>query len=164
MDTILTAAQIWENIWACIFADNHHSCPSPHSYHCSFQKWPISTTPSDFSVQRCSVCGILLSRVIVVGAHRYSLATTSLFALIVIILSGLVTNFSDSFLGGFFNFAALGIATGLLTLLTLPAMFVASSIFFSRDFLTLNEPRLALSMVRKGAFTSMIALEIGWTC
>jgi len=71
-------------------------------------------------------------------------ATTSLFALIVIILSGLVTNFSDGLLGGFFSFAALGIATGVITLLTLPVM-------------------LALSMVRKGVFTSMIALEIGWT-
>jgi len=79
-----------------------------------------------------------------VGAYRrFSVATTSLFALIVIILGALVTNFSDKFLGGFFNYAALGIAAGLLTLLSLPAM-------------------LAVSIVRKGAFTSMIAFEIGW--
>jgi hypothetical protein len=70
-------------------------------------------------------------------------ATTSLFALIVIILGALVTNFSDKFLDGFFNYAALGIAAGLLTLFSLPVM-------------------LALSIVRKGAFTSMVAFEIGW--
>jgi len=69
---------------------------------------------------------------------------TSLFAFIVVVLGGLVTNFTDSYLGGFFSFAALGIATGILTLLTLPAM-------------------LAFSMFRKGAFTSMIAIEIAWT-
>ena len=43
---IRTDAQIWENIWLAFFADNYHSCPSPHSYHCSFQKCPISATPS----------------------------------------------------------------------------------------------------------------------
>jgi len=68
----------------------------------------------------------------------------SFFALIVIILGGLITNFSDTYLGGFFSFAALGIATGLLTLLTLPTM-------------------IALSMMRKGAMTSMVVVEIVWT-
>lgn len=69
---------------------------------------------------------------------------TSLFAFIVVVLGGLVTNFTDSYLGGFFSFAALGIATGILTLLTLPAM-------------------LAVSLIRKGAITSMIVVEIAWT-
>jgi hypothetical protein len=87
-----------------------------------------------------------------------------LFSVIVIILGGLLTNFSDTFLGGFFNYAALGIATGLLTLLTLPAMFVYRTISEVLFPLTLHESRLALSRVRKGAFTSMIAVEIGWIC
>jgi len=72
-------------------------------------------------------------------------ATTSLFAAIVIVLGGLVESFTDTFFDGIvFSYAALGIATGVLTLLTLPAM-------------------LALSNYRKGVFSSMIALEIGWT-
>jgi len=70
-------------------------------------------------------------------------ATTSVFALLVVILSGLVINYTSSLFGVFFSYAALGIATGLLTLLTLPAM-------------------LAFSIYRKGAFTSMIAVEVGW--
>jgi hypothetical protein len=73
-------------------------------------------------------------------------ATTSFFAFIVIILGGLVTNYDNNLFDGFFvfSFAALGIATGVFTLLTLPVM-------------------LALSMFRKGLFTSMIAVEIAWT-
>ena len=94
----------------------------------------------------------------------FSVATTSLFALIVLILSGLVTNYSR----GFLPFASLGIATALFTLLSLPAMFVYNAPFSENEifFLTVTLPvsRLALSMVRKGAFSSMIALEIGWTC
>ncbi|KAF8164825.1 hypothetical protein B0H34DRAFT_213820 [Crassisporium funariophilum] len=69
----------------------------------------------------------------------------SVFSLAAIILGGLITSFTSSyFFGGYFTFAALGIATGLLTLLTLPVM-------------------LFLSMKRKGAITSMIAVEISWT-
>jgi hypothetical protein len=74
-----------------------------------------------------------LTRMVVFGM-------TSLFSLIVVIHGGLITNFSNTFLD---NYAGLGIATGLLTMLTLPAM-------------------LALSTFRKGVFSSMIALEIGW--
>jgi len=77
-----------------------------------------------------------LTRVIVFGA-------TSSFSLIVVVLGGLITNFTVTFYNAFFSFAALGLATGLLTLLTLPTM-------------------LALSILRKGVFTSMIAVEIGW--
>jgi len=63
----------------------------------------------------------------------------SLFSLIAIILGGVFTTDTLST-----SFAALAIATGLLTILTLPVM-------------------LTLSVIRKGAFTSMIAVEIGWT-
>ncbi|KAF8816511.1 hypothetical protein BYT27DRAFT_7182087 [Phlegmacium glaucopus] len=69
----------------------------------------------------------------------------SLFAFIVIVLGGLVTSFTNSYSTGYyFTFAALGIATGLLTLLTLPAM-------------------LALSLLRKGVVTSMVVVDIAWT-
>jgi len=68
----------------------------------------------------------------------------SLFSLIVIILGGVFTNFTDTKFRVFYSFAALAIATGLLTILTLPVM-------------------LTLSVIRKGAFTSMIAVEVGWT-
>jgi len=67
----------------------------------------------------------------------------TLFAFIAIVLGGLLTHFSNMYLGGFYSFAALGIAVGLLTILTIPVM-------------------LTLSIIRKGAFTSMIAIEIAW--
>ena len=68
----------------------------------------------------------MLSHVVVLKPFFFFflIGLTSLFSLIVIILGGLLTNFTDNLLGVFFNYAALGIATGLLTLLTLPAMFV----------------------------------------
>jgi len=67
------------------------------------------------------------------------------FSLGVLVVGALITNFTSSFYyGGYFTFAALGIATAVLTLLTLPVM-------------------LFLSLTRKGAVTSMIALELGWT-
>ena len=120
-----------------------------------------------FKLLRMVVFGTwLLIGPCVCGTHLSSVATTSFFALIVIILGALVTNFSDKFLDGFFNYAALGIATGLLTLLTLPTMFVYRTIsfFFFFFWCCTNLLRLALSMVRKGAVTSMIAVEIAWTC
>ncbi|CAA7270676.1 unnamed protein product [Cyclocybe aegerita] len=68
----------------------------------------------------------------------------SLFALIAIILAALVTNFASTHFFSHFGFAALGIATGILTILTLPVMWF-------------------LSVKRKGAITSMTVFEIAWT-
>ncbi|KAJ3496998.1 hypothetical protein NLJ89_g10408 [Agrocybe chaxingu] len=69
----------------------------------------------------------------------------SLFALIAIILAAIVTNWTNTYyLLGYFPSAALGIATGILTILTLPVMWF-------------------LSVKRKGAVTSMIVVEIAWT-
>ena len=68
------------------------------------------------------------------------------FAFAVLVLAALITHFTSSlYFGGYFSFAALGIATSILTFLTLPVM-------------------LVLSMNRKGAVTSMIAIEVAWTC
>ena len=113
-----------------------YSCsPPPHSYHRWFQKkkrWSISTTCSGLLVWGCSVrLGFFIYRGCC-SSFFFSVGATSLFSLIVIILSGLVTSFSDDVFNVFFDFAALGIATGLLTLLTLPAMFVQCTPFFLR--------------------------------
>lgn len=44
-----------------------------------------------------------------------------LFAFLVLALAGAITNYTTTFfLGAYFQFAALGIATAVLTLLTLP--------------------------------------------
>lgn len=75
---------------------------------------------------------------------------TCFLAFIVLILGGLVVSWlnkdtnGDTELNVVDGPPSLAIATAILTLLSLPAM-------------------IALSMFRKGAFTSMIAVEIGWT-
>ncbi|KDR74383.1 hypothetical protein GALMADRAFT_99396 [Galerina marginata CBS 339.88] len=69
----------------------------------------------------------------------------SLFAFLELALGAAITNYTTTrFFGGYFAFAALGIATAILTFLTLPVM-------------------LLLSLNRKGAVTSMVAIEVGWT-
>ncbi|KAF8966508.1 hypothetical protein BDZ97DRAFT_687837 [Flammula alnicola] len=78
-------------------------------------------------------------------ARTIAFGIATLFAFLVLCLGAAITNYTTtSFFGGYFSFAALGIATAVLTLLTLPVM-------------------LFLSIQRKGAITSMIAIEIGWT-
>jgi hypothetical protein len=94
----------------------------------------------------------------------FSVGVASVFSFIVIILGALITHYTVNFFGFFYDYAALGIATGLLTILTLPGMFVQRTISGLCYFLTLHKCRLALSMIRKGAITSMIAVEIGWVC
>jgi len=77
-------------------------------------------------------------------ARKVVFATTSVFAVVLIILCGLLIHRTMGWGYGYYPFSALGIATALLTLSTLPAM-------------------LFLSIKRKGAVTSMIAIEVGWT-
>jgi hypothetical protein len=72
-------------------------------------------------------------------------STASVFALLAMIMSALVINFTSSLFGGaYFTYSALGMATAILTFLTLPLM-------------------LFLSFRRKGAFTSMVIVELIWT-
>ncbi|KAL0953221.1 hypothetical protein HGRIS_004474 [Hohenbuehelia grisea] len=65
-----------------------------------------------------------------------------LFALVVLGLDGHITNLTTS-RGSSFAFEGLGIATACFTLLTLPVM-------------------LVIGLLRTGAFSSMVAVEIGW--
>ncbi|KAF5388246.1 hypothetical protein D9615_000024 [Tricholomella constricta] len=67
----------------------------------------------------------------------------SVFSLIVLALSAHLINTTTTFYGGYFSFSALGVATAVLTMLTLPVM-------------------LAVDNMRKGAFTSMIIVELAW--
>jgi len=72
-------------------------------------------------------------------------SVVSLFAFLELALGAAITNWtSTNFLGSYFTFAAVGIATAVLTLLSLPVM-------------------LFLSLKRKGAITSMILIEFAWT-
>ncbi|PPQ83652.1 hypothetical protein CVT25_006258 [Psilocybe cyanescens] len=74
----------------------------------------------------------------------YVIATV--FALLELALGAAITNWTETkfIFGGFFSFAALAIATGILTFLTLPVM-----LLFSRN--------------RKGAIVNMVIIEAGWT-
>ncbi|KAF9531033.1 hypothetical protein CPB83DRAFT_850055 [Crepidotus variabilis] len=71
--------------------------------------------------------------------------TVTLFALIALILCAVVIQFTTSrYRGAYFTYTALGIATGFLTIFTLPLM-------------------IFLSLKRHGAFPTMIIVELVWT-
>ncbi|CAK5276097.1 unnamed protein product [Mycena citricolor] len=72
-----------------------------------------------------------------------ALSLVSVFAVIVLGLTAGLTSLTETYLGGYFQFAALGIATASLTLLTVPAM-------------------IALEIIRPGGFTSQIIVELPW--
>ncbi|KAJ7179507.1 hypothetical protein C8R46DRAFT_642643 [Mycena filopes] len=73
-----------------------------------------------------------------------ALSVVLAFAVIVLGLSAALTATTEKYLGGYFEFAALAIATALITLLTVPVM-------------------IALEFMRPGAvFTSMIVVELSW--
>jgi len=73
-----------------------------------------------------------------------ALSVVLAFAVIVLGLSAALTSTTEKFLDGFFEFAALGIATAALTIITLPIMII-------------------LEVLRPGVtFTSMIAVELSW--
>jgi len=72
-----------------------------------------------------------------------SLGVVSLFAVLVLILAALVTNFTESTFEIYFTYAAYAFAVSGLTLFTVPAM-------------------IGLSLSRKGAFVSMIVVELAW--
>jgi hypothetical protein len=69
--------------------------------------------------------------------------TVIVFSIITMALAAHLTNFTNSLIGGYYTFAALAIATAVLSIITIPVMIVVDN-------------------MRKGAFTSMIAFEIGW--
>jgi len=70
-------------------------------------------------------------------------AFTLLCSLLALALSGNVTSFSTSFYHVFFNYAAMAIAVGVISLLTVGVM-------------------LVMDFFRTGAFTSMILVELIW--
>ncbi|KAF8075973.1 SCO1/SenC-domain-containing protein [Lyophyllum atratum] len=65
------------------------------------------------------------------------------FSIIVLALSAHALNTTTTLFGLYFNFTALGVAAAALSLVSLPAMLVVDN-------------------MRKGAFTSMILVEIAW--
>ncbi|KAJ6592383.1 hypothetical protein B0H19DRAFT_1055114 [Mycena capillaripes] len=70
-------------------------------------------------------------------------STVILFSLITLGVAAALTATTEKFLFGYLSYAALAIATAVLTLLTLPAM-------------------IALEMMRPGGPTSMVIVEISW--
>ncbi|KAG6849941.1 hypothetical protein H0H93_003313 [Arthromyces matolae] len=79
-----------------------------------------------------------------VPALRTGAFGTAIFcSAIVLALSAHVTNTTVTLLGGYFTFAAMGIATATLALLTLPVMYIVDT-------------------MRKGAVTSRIIVEVAW--
>jgi len=71
------------------------------------------------------------------------LIMVSLFSALVLIMAALVTSFTTSVLRGYFVYAAFAIAIAGMTLLTVPVL-------------------IFLSVCRKGAFPSMIVVELGY--
>lgn len=69
---------------------------------------------------------------------------TSVMGLAVLAMSAHIVSWTNSIVSGaYFQYAALSLATGLLTILSLPAM-------------------LMISIGRKGALTSMVVVELAW--
>ncbi|OBZ78967.1 hypothetical protein A0H81_00689 [Grifola frondosa] len=76
-------------------------------------------------------------------ARLVTLSWTIFCAVIILGLSADVTSVGNNNFSGYFTYGALGIATALLALLTVP-------------------PMLVIDLLRTGAFTSMIAVELSW--
>ncbi|KAF9245725.1 hypothetical protein BU15DRAFT_70796 [Melanogaster broomeanus] len=71
------------------------------------------------------------------------LASSTLFSIVVLGLAAHILSLTQQYLGSYFYFSALGIAAGVLSMVTLPLMVV-------------------LDFYRRGAFTSMIVVELVW--
>ncbi|KAL0064743.1 hypothetical protein AAF712_008289 [Marasmius tenuissimus] len=69
--------------------------------------------------------------------------TTLVFATVLLGLNAHLTYWTEKYIGGYFRFAALSIASACLTLITLPIM-------------------IAVDMTRNAAVSSMIAFELVW--
>ncbi|RDB20527.1 hypothetical protein Hypma_012390 [Hypsizygus marmoreus] len=69
--------------------------------------------------------------------------TVTLFSFIVLAVAAHLTDISTTYFGGYYSSAALSIATAVLSLLSLPVF-------------------LVVDKLRRGAFTSMIAVELSW--
>jgi hypothetical protein len=74
-----------------------------------------------------------------------ALCLTLAFAVIVLGLAAHVTNVTEEFFGLYYQFAALAIATAVLTLVSLPVFLIVDA-------------------VRTGAITSMVVVELAWFC
>jgi hypothetical protein len=72
-----------------------------------------------------------------------ALAVALLFALITLGLAADITRTTEEAISGYYYFAVLAIATSVLTLVSLPVLIV-------------------VDLIRTGAFTSMIVVELGW--
>ncbi|KAK0467847.1 uncharacterized protein EV420DRAFT_1501589 [Desarmillaria tabescens] len=72
-----------------------------------------------------------------------ALVATLVFSVIILGLSAHITYLTTTVYGAYFTFAAMSIATACLTILTLPVM-------------------IAIDITRKGAFTSMVVVELSW--
>jgi hypothetical protein len=77
-------------------------------------------------------------------ARTIAFGVASFCAFIALAMAAAVTSFTSKYADGFYSFAALAIATAILTLLSLPVLWYLSSF-------------------RKSAITSMVAIELGWT-
>jgi len=85
----------------------------------------------------------------------------TLFSALVLIMGALVTNFTTTVLRGYFVYAAFAIAIACLTLFTVPVMCVLF-FFFTRVISSSRLCRIYLSVNRKGAFPSMIVVELSY--
>jgi predicted MFS family arabinose efflux permease len=76
-------------------------------------------------------------------------------------MGALVTNFTTSLLGGYFTYAAFAIAISALTILTVPVLCVLRPPD-TRNTVTYDLRRIVLSISRKGAFPSMVVVELSY--
>jgi hypothetical protein len=92
-----------------------------------------------------------------------AVATTLLFAVVVLGLTAHFTSTTNTYLLLTYDFAALAIATSAITIVSIPVMYV----FWSCCDATCAKfsfHRLIVDFLRTGAFTSMVIVELIWLC
>lgn len=88
--------------------------------------------------------------------------TVILFAVITLGMAAALTSTTEKFFGLAFSYASLAIATAVLTIVTLPAMYVLHRSLMTSVCSSPLSSRLALEMMRPGGPTSTVIAEISW--
>lgn len=85
------------------------------------------------------------------------------FSVIVLGLSAHLIALTEQSFSSYLIFCALGVATAGLTIATVPVMYLIITSVYSSP-LNLFLHRLFIDIMRRGAFTSMILVELIWLC
>ena len=96
-------------------------------------------------------------------AHKITTAWAIFCALVLLGVGAHALSTVDTLRLPSFAWAGLSVATAVLAILTLPAMYVRSGhARGSRPSVNISFSRLVIDLLRTGAFTSMIVVDLAW--